>query len=302
MADQAPFRGHRRSREWHRVAHGLYRAADAADDLPAWQLVLPPSGRFTHLTAAGAYGWWLPPLPPVPVWAAVGRGESRPQRAGLVAMRHQVPASPVMIDDVRLDPPAEALLACARDLGTLDLVVLVDSARASAQVSLEALREVAAGRRWGARMLRNALDLSDERSESPYETLLRVLHVVSEIDVVPQHEVLDAEGRFVARGDLWLRGTTTIHEYDGGDHLTVRQQRRDLARTRRIGNQTWVRRGYTQRDVLTQGITILRDADLSLGRPHDPGRIRRWHQLLQSSCFTPAGRQKLAERIARRAG
>lgn len=98
-----------------------------------------------------------------------------------------------------------------------------------------------------------------------------MLHVVCEIDVVPQHELFDSDGHVIARGDLWLRGTTTIHEYDGGDHLTVRQQRKDLARERRIGNETWLRRGYTQHDVLTQGIAILRDADRSLCVSTSPG-------------------------------
>lgn len=300
MTDEVGFKGHRRLKAWQSVGHGLYRPVEAADDLGAWQLALPPSGRFTHLTAAAAYGWWLPPLPEVPVWVSVDRAESRPQRSGMVAIRRQQSVPPVEMGGVRLEPPAEVLLACARDLGALDLVVLLDSARGAGTVTREAVDEVAVGRRWGVPTLRAALALSEDRSESPYESLLRVLHVVCDIDVVPQHDVVDADGGFVARGDLWLRGTTVLHEYDGGGHLTVRQQRKDLARTRRIGNETWLRRGYTQRDVLSQGIAILRDADLTLGRPHDPGRIRAWHRLLQASCFTPAGRQRLVERIARR--
>ena len=31
--------------------------------LSAWHLVLPSSGAFTGLTAAGLHGLWLPPLP-----------------------------------------------------------------------------------------------------------------------------------------------------------------------------------------------------------------------------------------------
>jgi hypothetical protein len=189
------------------------------------------------------------------------------------------------------------LLTCARDLTTLDLVVLADNALHLGHVSMAELAEAAARRRRGAPALRRALALVDGRAESPYESLLRVLHTSCGVDVVPQYELRDDRGGFVARADLWLVGTTALHEYDGGDHLEVRQQRKDLARARRIGNQTWVRRGYTARDVRHQGIGILRDADLSLGRPHDPTRIRVWHRLIADSLFTASGRGRLHRRL-----
>jgi hypothetical protein len=50
-----------------------------------------------------------------------------------------------------------------------------------------------------------------------------------------------------------------------------------------------VRRGYTAGDVLHRPVTILEDADRSLGRPHDPSRIRPWTAQLRESLFTPAG-------------
>ncbi len=134
-----------------------------------------------------------------------------------------------------------------------------------------------------------ALTLCDGRSESPWESLLRVLHVLCGIPVEPQLILLDEDGGFVARGDLWLKGTTTLHEYDGGEHRKKQRQRKDLARERRIGNTEWTRRGYTDVEVLSQGIAILRDADRSLGRPHRPERIRPWHDLLAQSLFTPSG-------------
>ena len=65
-------------------------------------------------------------------------------------------------------------------------------------------------------MLRRALALSDGRSESPWESLRRVLHVVCGVPVEPQFVLLDDHGVFVARGDLRISGTTTLHEYDGG--------------------------------------------------------------------------------------
>ena len=282
------------------MGHGLYRTT-ATTDLHAWQLTLPPSGRFTHLSAAAARGWALPPIPDgTPSFALVNRSESRPQRLGLAVSRAEGPPDPDVVAGLRLDPAADVLIACARDLGTLDLVVLADSAIRLGHTTHAELTSAASVRRRGAPALRRALPLVDPRAESPYETLLRVLHRVCDVDVVPQYELLDPDGHFVARADLWLTGTTALHEYDGGDHLAVRQQRRDLARARRIGNRAWTRRGYTAADVLHQGVGILRDADLSLGRPHDPSRIRRWHRLLAESLFTPGGRERFRLRRADR--
>jgi hypothetical protein len=148
-------------------------------------------------------------------------------------------------------------------------------------------------------MLRKALGLSDGRSESPYESLLRLLHVSCGVEVEPQHVLVDEAGSFVARADLWVVGTRSLHEYDGDVHLTRRARRNDLRRERRIGNEVWIRRGYTSAEVLHQGISILRDADLALCRPHRPERIRAWHKLLAESMFTPAGRELLCRRLGR---
>ena len=99
----------------------------------------------------------------------------------------------------------------------------------SAACELDEVARLAFGRRRGAPLLRRALTLCDGRSESPLESLLRVLHVLCGIPVEPQFVLLDEDGGFVARGDLWLKGTTTLHEYDGGEHRKKQRQRKDLA-------------------------------------------------------------------------
>ena len=295
-------RGQRAGEGWLAVTRGVHRRVTASDpliaDLLAWQQVMPATARFTHLTAAEAYGWWLPPLPHgLPIHCTLPRAVSRPVRPGLRVMRASDLPSPALRSGVRLDPPAETLLACARDLSELDMVVLVDSALHTGEVTPEQLRSVASGRRRGGPALRTALAGCDARAESAWEVLLRRLHVACGLEVEPQHEVYDEAGVFLARGDLWLVGTRMLHEYDGGHHLAKPAQRSDLRRARSLGNSGWSRRGYTDREVLHQPLTILRDADLSLGRPHDPTRIRAWTDLLRESLFTPAGATRLCRRL-----
>ena len=290
-------RGRMRSNAWTRVSHGIYRAADGSD-LAAWQLALPAGGRFTHLTAAGVLGWWLPPLPPrLPVVAAVPAASMRPARRGMRVVRADPAVPPCTRGGLRVDAAAEILLNCARDLSLLDLVLLIDGAQHRGDVSTDELVSIAAMRRRGNRAVREALPFADARSESAWETVLRVMHVACGAQVEPQRKLYSEDGDFIARCDLWVVGTRSIHEYDGGVHLARDQQQADLARARRLADGGWVRRGYTSRDLLRQPIGILRDIDRALGREHDPSRIRPWHSMLAESLFTRSGAQRLLTRL-----
>jgi hypothetical protein len=133
MENQEIANGRVRGRAWVGVTRGAHRLVAADDpwlaDLAAWQSVLPASATFTGLTAARTRGWWLPPLPEdLPVFVAVVTGGGHPDRAGLVLSRHPVQPAYDLLDGLRVATPAEALMACARVLGLLDLVVLVDAA------------------------------------------------------------------------------------------------------------------------------------------------------------------------------
>ena len=207
--------------------------------------------------------------------------------------RHDPPVPVRWVDGIPLAAPVETLLACARHLGLLDMVVPVDAALHLESCSAEDLRSVAGQRRRGAPLLRRTLRYADPRSESPWESMLRMLHVACDVPVEPQYQVFDENGAFVARGDLWIKGTRTLQEYDGAEHRATVRHREDLRRERQIGNTSWTRRGYTSQEVLRQAVGILRDADLSLGRVHDPHRIRAWHTLLADSLFTARGTEAL---------
>jgi hypothetical protein len=271
--------------------------ADLAATLRTWQLVLPFWSSFTGLTAARLRAWWLPPLPcDLPLFVTSGRSD-RIARRGLAVCRHDVLPGWVLANGVRVSPPAEVLLACARDLGLLDVVVLGDAALHSGDVTRADLIAVSRQRRRGSPLLRRAIPLMDHRAESIYEGLLRMLHVTCGVPVEPQYVVLDELGAPVARADLRIIGTNRLPEYDGSDHLLRPQQRRDLRRAGRISDAGFERRGYTKEDVLFGGISILRDADRALGRPHEPTRVEAWHDLLRESLFTATGQRRLLRRL-----
>ena len=151
----------------------------------------------------------------------------------------------------------------------------------------------ALGRFRGNRRFRAAVDRRPHgRFESIWEVLLAELHHAVGVEVEPQYEVIDDNGVWLARGDLWLVGTRRIHEYDDGHHRDPGQHHQDLRRDRRLGLAGWSRRGYTSPDLLRHAVHVLADADHALGRRHDPGRIRPWYAQLRTSLFSDTGRRQ----------
>jgi hypothetical protein len=298
-----PFRGTTRKRQWQRLSRGLYvprmTAGCLTEVLRGWELVLPKSAAFTSLTAAELYGWWLPQAAPHPVFAAVPIGDRYPERKGLFVYRRSGPISYVTVGGLRVTSATETLLAAAHDLGLLDLVIMGDSALRSGHCTLEELRVTAAKRRRGAPKLRALLPLLDDRSESPWESVIRVLHARADIEVEPQKVIYDQWGRFVARGDLWLVGTRRIHEYDGDVHRDRQMHRSDLARDRRLIEIDWQRVGFTSPQLLHEGASIIASADRLLGRTWNPQHLAGWEALLEDSLFRSAGRSRAARRWQR---
>jgi hypothetical protein len=313
--ENGPIRGEVRQVGFRRVAHGLFlRRLDslpAADelirDLEAWLCVLPTGAVFTHVTGARLLGWRLPTLPEqVPVFAAVHGGERRTRRPGLICSR--LVASDVVDRGRRVahglpvDAPEEILLRCARDLGHLDLVVLLDSAIRRGDIDRDRMAVLLASRRPGVRALSAAWAAADPRSESGGETVLRIFHEVMDVPVEPQVDVHDDSGRFVARADLLVIGTTDLHEYDGAGHRDKGQHRSDLRRERRLANTPFLRRGFTLDDLINHPAVVMHELDQICGRAHQQGRLRRWRRMVDHSLYSTNGRARVMNRWRREMG
>ena len=287
------------------MSHGLYLPTTAHGDvrqehlrdLRAWLLVLPPDTVFTHVTAADLCGWWLPRLPRfVPVFAATSLAGNIPRRAGLVCSRIPRDHKTGMVDGLPVDNPCEILLRAARDLALIDIVVMLDSATRLGHVQTDRLDEYCFSGRPGSRRLRHAAALSDPRSESAWETLLRLFHEAVDIGVEPQFEVYDDAGRFAGRVDLWVENASSAHEYDGDEHEKATRRRSDLRRARRLLDAGVARRGYIADDLLNHPGAMLQEMDRELGRPHRPARLRKWYAWLRESSYSVAGRRRLQNR------
>lgn len=295
-----------RGPRWKHVAHDVVVPADLngrealVAELAAWQRHLPPSAVFTGLTATAVHGLWLPgPITTLPHFAAMGtvKGEVKPLRAGLRVSRHPAPPACVEVDGLRVADVPSALLACARILGPLDLVVLIDSALHLRLCATADIESAAGHRRKGAPALRAALALADGRAESAWESVMRFLHQLLGVAVTPQVNLYDDTGRFLGRVDLLVDGTTTAHEYDGAGHRDPATHRADLKRERGLLNGGYSRRGYTSDVLLRHPASLLEDCERALGRSLPRAALYEWQCLLAASLFTATGRQRLAARL-----
>lgn len=296
----------RRGRAWTRLGYGIQMPSGLEGrealiaELRVWQPLLPQSAVWTVLTALRLHGLWLPPLPPaLPHFVAMGTvpGEVKPDRDRLLVSRHPSPPARTQVDGLPLAPVPDALLAAARHLGLLDLVCLVDSALPLGLCGESEIRAAAAPRRKGAPALRAALDVADARAESLWETVLRMLHHCLGVPVLPQAVVRDGDGVFVARADLLVVGTTTLHEHDGAQHREPEQHREDLRRERALVSAGYMRRGYTADIALHSPHLVQMDCEATLGRPLDPAGMTRWLALVAGSLQTRQGQRAVLRRL-----
>lgn len=301
-------RGHIRLAGRRRVSHGLFlplvpgltREAQFLSELVAWRAVLPETAAFTHVTAARVLGWQLPPLTAdVPVFAAVEGDVGRPQRPGLIYSRLVRPSQPALFRGLPIDAPEEILLRASRDLGLLDLLILVDSARRIGHVCPRRMSDVLSSRRPGVRMLAQAWSWSDDRSESGGETLLRIFHRVLDVPVAPQAVLRDEHGHVVGLADLLIVGTPHVQEYDGEVHRDKQRHKIDLRRERGLAATAYHRRGYSLDDLLNHPLAVMHEIDRLLGRSHRMSRLRRWQRLVENSLYGERGRERVVNRWRR---
>lgn len=304
LTERGLSRHHLRTLEYTQPTNGVsLLRADAGDLLQrcrAIQVKLPPDGVFTHLTAARIREWWLPRLDDEPVIACSDTGAPHLDRRGVYVRRCGIPPEHRRVERrLRVASPEWTIVELAEHLSLVDLVVVIDCALHRGDTTVEAIRATMIKGRRGVRVLRRALDLADGRSESPWETVLRLLHVLCGIPVTPQFTVRDEVGAPLWALDLLIVGTRRAPEFDGGVHGQEHVRRRDLRRDKILARHGVERYGYCAPELIDTPEMIIGDAEDALGRPHDPARLKAWLPEVERSSFAPRGYGALIGRLRR---
>lgn len=178
---------------------------------------------FSHLSAALLWGFVVVRMPQAKVEVFRSNGSS--QYANLHVRRRELPpCHRARVGDTTVTTKERTLIDVARDYPLEISVPMLDDALRRGLVTGESLRETAdvcSEVRNRAR-IDLALGLADPRRESPGESVVGVrFHEVGLDGVVPQAEILDAHGRFVARVDFLHPESKTIIEFDGRMKYTL---------------------------------------------------------------------------------
>jgi hypothetical protein len=140
-----------------------------------------------------------------------------------------------MINGITVASAAETLLAVARDLGVLDLVILADSALHQGACTVDQLSTAAAERRHGAPRLRTVIPFARRAKRVAVGVCPATAASAADVEVEPQKKIYDDWGRFVARADLWVVGTRRLHEYD----REVHRDREHIVRIWHVSGASW---------------------------------------------------------------
>ena len=122
----------------------------------------------------------------------------------------------------------------------------------------------------------DAVALMDSASESPGESLLRIIATRAEIALESQFEIRDQRGRFVARCDFRCAGTRVIIEFDGKvkyddrDALFAEKRREDAIRA--LG---WTVVRVTWAELLDPPTLVAKLRKAIGAREHDRGAAAR---------------------------
>lgn len=144
---------------------------------------------------------------------------------------------------VRVSPPGRAWCELGRDLKVADLVAagdfLIHRELPITNAAELALAVDGWGRRAGCAALRDALPLLSDRSESPRESILRVLLVRAGIPGLVPNLPIRTSGGFGYRADLAFPGHKVIVEYQGRFHDNSASFTNDMTRKSRLEADGW---------------------------------------------------------------
>jgi very-short-patch-repair endonuclease len=247
-------RWHMESASWIRIGPSTYiwerLASDPLHRLEAARRRLPSGGAFSGLTAAWLHGIDVKPCDPIEATVPQDAGVSA--RSGIALRRSVLGKGDVV--KVRNMPVTTLVRTVGEVCGRLSLVegvVVADAALHSGRVKLEQLvswADLHAGHR-GVQNLRRVLSHAEPAAESPMESRLRMVLVLSGLPrPKAQVSIRDRWGRLAGRPDLYYEEHRLGIEYDGGIHRETLAE--DNRRQNRLLNAGVRLLRFTASDVL----------------------------------------------------
>ncbi len=236
--------------------HGVHLTAaprNLLEQCNAARLVLPDSAVFSDLTAARILD-----LPAQDSDQRIHVTVSPPltaiRRRGMRGHLREITEAEIwMLGNIRFTSAVRTFLDHAETTKRPFLVAMIDTilrARLADHDELALAIEKRSGHRGNDRA-RAALRSADPRSESPMESILRVLLLDAGLPA-PEVNVnlYDLEGCFLARADLYFREARLLVEYDGDQHRIDRAQfAHDIRRGSRLTAAGFAILRFTSSDV-----------------------------------------------------
>lgn len=229
------------AQKWARIA-GLARV-----HILNYSPRMPPGQCFSHVSAAVLHGLPIPARLLTQRTIDVSTTDRSLRRSGRDVTGHVVTSGspPTRVYGVAVASVVDVWCQLSTVL-TLDELVIVGDAlvrRQNPPATMHQLKTAVEGHtgQRGVRILREACALVRPRTDSPRETILRLIIVRAGL---PEPEInarlVDRYGDFLAWGDtVYLRYKILI-EYDGGDHREdERQFHRDIDRLDKLMEENW---------------------------------------------------------------
>lgn len=231
-------------KRFRQLFRGVYVDARSTMTWECWVraalLVLPSDAAISHLTAFRALGIEVGPAWPLHFST---NSELKTRHPGLRLHRRRGPIERRVVDGLPSTGPDRTFVDSATVLGFVQLVQAGDELLHRGCTTVGVLAAyLERCHLHGVVRARRVFALVRERSESPMETLVRLMIVFARLPEPDTNRLIhDDAGRFVARGDLPYYRYKVLVEYDGEWHERSRaQRRRDRDRRAALERLGWI--------------------------------------------------------------
>jgi hypothetical protein len=261
-----------RAKRFRQLFHGVYVSVATVMTPLLWiraaLLVSPVDAVVSHQTALRLYGLELGDLFPLHIST---RTRTHARRDNICPHQRRAPIATIETFGLPVTTPLRTLVDIATKVTLIELVQAVEHMIHHRHATLEDLGIYAMARHLdGVQRVRRVLGWIREGVESPRETTLRLMIVFARLpEPLCNVDIRDAQGSFLARGDLVYPELRVLVEYDGWYHeRSAKQRKNDTLRRERLEAAGWRVVVVTSLDLLTPRDVVRRVHEALVERGH----------------------------------